>query len=415
MSDQDILDHARAEGSYGKVAAGLAAAAALLAAQKAAAQLSAPPKTLVVLFQRFAADGLMALVPHADPTWNDESIRPAATRPLELVDSGVAGWKFNKVLNNSAAPFVRDIWDAGDAAFIPATRIERDTRSHFTSQAIMETAGATDADIGFCSRALGALPLPVEPILRGVSLSPYVPDLGRGNYGFLSIADPDTFSLASRHPGIHEPILGTYQGQTQEPGAVAQRTAEAIENVSTQVRNAGITKFPEIDVPNPSAAAWGLWNAARFIRARVGTQILTTDVGGWDHHANVRGNTEFHLGRLGRALVYFRRALTVEEWANTTVLVMTEFGRTIRANNSSGTDHGYGSLMWVAGGSVNQGVYGQWQPLANGLAIDATPGLNDYQRAFADVLGPNGLGLDAAALAAVLPALSSYTPYGILR
>jgi uncharacterized protein (DUF1501 family) len=40
---------------------------------------------------------------------------------------------------------------------------------------------------------------------------------------------------------------------------------------------------------------------------------------------------------------------------DTTVIVMSEFGRTARENGNGGTDHGHGNVMWVMGGAVAGG------------------------------------------------------------
>jgi uncharacterized protein (DUF1501 family) len=46
-------------------------------------------------------------------------------------------------------------------------------------------------------------------------------------------------------------------------------------------------------------------------------------------------------------------------------MVMTEFGRTVRENGNTGTDHGHGSIMFVIGGEVNGGkIHGDWTGLA---------------------------------------------------
>ena len=42
-------------------------------------------------------------------------------------------------------------------------------------------------------------------------------------------------------------------------------------------------------------------------------------------------------------------------WKNTTVVVVSEFGRTFRQNGNRGTDHGHGTAYWVLGGSVRGG------------------------------------------------------------
>ena len=40
---------------------------------------------------------------------------------------------------------------------------------------------------------------------------------------------------------------------------------------------------------------------------------------------------------------------------HTTVVVLSEFGRTFRENGNRGTDHGHGTVYWVLGGAVRGG------------------------------------------------------------
>ena len=52
-------------------------------------------------------------------------------------------------------------------------------------------------------------------------------------------------------------------------------------------------------------------------------------------------------------------------WADTTVLVATEFGRTAAVNGTGGTDHGTASAAMLLGGAVEGGrVLADWPGLA---------------------------------------------------
>jgi uncharacterized protein (DUF1501 family) len=89
---------------------------------------------------------------------------------------------------------------------------------------------------------------------------------------------------------------------------------------------------------------------------------------GWDTHVReggVKGVLANHLRQLGEGLAAFQRELG-DKYANTVILVVSEFGRTARENGNAGTDHGHGNVMWVMGGPVQGGkVYGQWPGLAD--------------------------------------------------
>ena len=48
-------------------------------------------------------------------------------------------------------------------------------------------------------------------------------------------------------------------------------------------------------------------------------------------------------------------------WNDSIILTITEFGRTVKANGSAGTDHGYGSVGLLAGGMLNGGkILSKW-------------------------------------------------------
>ena len=70
------------------------------------------------------------------------------------------------------------------------------------------------------------------------------------------------------------------------------------------------------------------------------------------------------LGGLDAAFAAFETGLG-EHWRDTTMVVMTEFGRTVHINGTVGTDHGTGTVAFLAGGAVKGGtVLADWPGLA---------------------------------------------------
>ncbi|TAM47599.1 MAG: DUF1501 domain-containing protein, partial [Burkholderiaceae bacterium] len=57
---------------------------------------------------------------------------------------------------------------------------------------------------------------------------------------------------------------------------------------------------------------------------------------------------------LGQGLAAFAQEMG-PAWRSTTVVVISEFGRTFRQNGNHGTDHGHGTVYWVLGGGVRGG------------------------------------------------------------
>jgi uncharacterized protein (DUF1501 family) len=93
------------------------------------------------------------------------------------------------------------------------------------------------------------------------------------------------------------------------------------------------------------------------------------------------------------------------DWQRTTVVVLSEFGRTFRENGNRGTDHGHGSVYWVLGGAVRGGrIAGEQQAVtaANLLQNRDWPVLNDYRALLGGVFART-YGLKPAQLARVFP------------
>jgi uncharacterized protein (DUF1501 family) len=100
-------------------------------------------------------------------------------------------------------------------------------------------------------------------------------------------------------------------------------------------------------------------------------------------------------------------------WKDTTVLIVTEFGRTVAVNGTRGTDHGTGGVAFLAGGAVNGGrVVGDWPGLAQRDLYqnrDLRP-MTDLRGVFKGVLAQR-FGLGEAALArAVFPGSDAVHP-----
>jgi uncharacterized protein (DUF1501 family) len=89
-------------------------------------------------------------------------------------------------------------------------------------------------------------------------------------------------------------------------------------------------------------------------------------VGGWDTHVNQGGPTgrlASRLRSLGEGVAALANGLGTT-WSETVIVILSEFGRTVRENGDRGTDHGHGNVIWIAGGKVNGGrIYGEWPGL----------------------------------------------------
>jgi uncharacterized protein (DUF1501 family) len=134
----------------------------------------------------------------------------------------------------------------------------------------------------------------------------------------------------------------------------------------------------------------GLQQIAQLIKADVGLEVACVDLGGWDTHENqgtIGGYFNDLLGTLSRGLAAFHADMG-DRMANVTVVTMSEFGRRVEENASSGTDHGHGNFMFVMGGGTLGGkVYGDWPTLAPGALNDGDLQITtDYRDVLAEVI-----------------------------
>ena len=134
------------------------------------------------------------------------------------------------------------------------------------------------------------------------------------------------------------------------------------------------------------------------------------DVGGWDTHVyeastnGAHGQLADKLAALGEGLAALARSLG-PAWRDTTVVVISEFGRTFRENGNRGTDHGHGSVYWVLGGGLRgRRIVGEQLVLSPSTLNQNRdyPVLTD-DRAMLGGLFSQLWGLDARRLQAVFP------------
>ncbi len=332
-------------------------------------------KTLVVILQRGAVDGLSMVPPVGEKAYYD--LRP--TIAIEKKAAKALDGPF--ALHPSLSPLL-PLWANKSLAIVHAVGSPDPTRSHFDAQDYLETGtpGSKSTDDGWLARALGAKK--GKGSLRAVALSPALPRILRGDPDAVAFAALDSFKVAGKGSGTFESM---YDGALDEAlrGAgkdafAAMNTLEAA-NVSAIVPANG-AKYPD------GPLGKRLKQIAQLIRGDVGVEVAVTDCGGWDTHANQKPLLDKRLAELGGALAAFATDLG-GRMADVCVVTATEFGRTVKENGSAGTDHGHGSVMMVMGGGVKgKRVLGSWKGLADLYEGRDLPVTTDHRTVFAEIL-----------------------------
>ena len=132
--------------------------------------------------------------------------------------------------------------------------------------------------------------------------------------------------------------------------------------------------FKDYDVKAANAAhyptsglASGLQDLSpKLITGGVGTRVYYLSLGGFDTHANQPRQHANLLGELADGLTAFYSDLEMQGQSNDVItMTFSEFGRRVHENGSAGTDHGAASVMFLAGGGLKGGVYGDYPSLSD--------------------------------------------------
>jgi uncharacterized protein (DUF1501 family) len=309
---------------------------------------------LVVVILRGALDGLAAVPAYGEP-------RYAALRgelALAAPGSTSAALKLDGLfaLHPSLAN-LHALYAAGELAVLHAVATPYRDRSHFDGQMVLENGGTAAGAFrdGWLNRALAVL----RPSMA-VALAENVPLVLRGPESVTSWSP-------SRLPDAADDTLERVAELYANDALLSSRLHDALAmrdmagDVTTGAAGARGGGFRGDAQIGPLVAA-----AARFLRAYDGPRIAVLEAGGWDTHANQgaeQGQLALRLGGLDGAVAALKRDLGAV-WSNTALLIVTEFGRTVAANGTRGTDHGTGGCAFLAGGAVKGGrVLADWPGL----------------------------------------------------
>ncbi|ARJ68323.1 DUF1501 domain-containing protein [Paracoccus contaminans] len=304
---------------------------------------------LVVIVLRGAMDGLDVVQPYGDA-----NLRALRAELSAGPDKGAPDLDGFYSLHPELAELM-PLWQAGQLAFAHAVATPyRDKRSHFDGQDLLEAGTGNDLPIdqqkgGWLNRLLQDLPGATGETAYTVGTEEMLILSGKAHA--LSWAPDARLALSAQAKLL---LSDVYHDDALFRAAAAD--AEAI---------GGSLSPLDIDGkgPNGDAAKLAAFTANRLNGA---TRIAAFSLAGWDSHARQPQVIGRQLRQLSTAILTLRDQLGAN-WDRTTVLAMTEFGRTARENGSGGTDHGTGGAMLMAGGAVRGGrVYGDWPGLGDG-------------------------------------------------
>jgi len=356
-------------------------------------------KRFVFVIMRGAMDGLSAVPALGDPDY----VR--ARGAMAMVGEGEqclplgSGFALHPALAG-----LHQLYQAKQALVVQAVASPYRERSHFDAQDVLEngTALAHGAQSGWLGRTLAQMSM-----LKGLAVGQTIPLAMRGG------SDVASWS-PSNLPEVESDLLQRLDDLYRSDALLASALHEAVaaDAIADEAMSNGAMGGKQRGGKNFAALAKA---AGSFLAAPDGPRLAMIEIGGWDTHAGqgtFKGRLAGNLTQLDQGLDALRLSLGAA-WQHTVVLCATEFGRTVAANGTGGTDHGTGGAAFLLGGAVAGGkVVADWPGLATNKLYqqrDLMPTL-DMRAVIKGVLAEH-FGLDAALLArTVFPESATVRP-----
>ena len=300
-------------------------------------------KNLVVIMLRGGMDGLCAV-----PVIGDKNFEKR--RKSILIENTIK-------LNSDFALHPRLIgfnkcWNDNTGSIVHAASIPYTQRSHFEGQNLMESGGRTpyQEKTGWVGRAMKlanlqgdglALSLPMPLLLRGIPKNNnYFP--GRGKL-------PRERTLE---------LLRSVYAESSEDELLEMMNY--IKKRKNEEMMGGTMRRGKRENKNLAR------QAATYLRKSDGPRVAVFEVNGFDTHAAQGGVDGTHtkcLVEMDEIINNLKDNLQ-EAYKDTIILTVTEFGRTIKQNGGNGTEHGYGTAIFMAGGLLKKSqVHTDWPGL----------------------------------------------------
>ena len=358
-----------------------AARAASLATQ--AGSRSGP--CLVVVNLQGGNDGLNTIVPYGDPAYY--RVRPT----INIAQSDVLSIDSEIGMNPKLAS-LKALFDRDRVAVLQGVHYPNYVLSHFRGTEIWQTAAPESYEnTGWAGRCLDAEKMPSDNLFKGVAIGPLLPKMMVAQKTDVpAIGDLRGFRFNGRADeqaqadqilagdGADYPFESPYLELVQD----VERDAHA---ASARLPHLVAGYKPALDYPK-TPFAQGLNLVSAIVNADLGTKIFYLSIGSFDTHAGQRGRQDALLAQFADGLKAFYDDLAAHH-ADDRVLTLTfsEFGRRVEENANRGTDHGTAAPMFLIGGGVKGGVYGD-HPSLTDLDYGNLKWHTDFRSVYATVL-----------------------------
>lgn len=355
-------------------------------------------RTLVVVQLSGGNDGLNTLVPYTQQTYYNA--RPT----LALAKNDVLPLNGDVALHPSMTA-LESLYNDKHLAIVQGAGYPNPNRSHYESMTIWQTASPDETmQTGWLGRYLDTA-RSVDSSINAVELDALLsPTVVGEKERAMAIESLQSFKITSL----------TKQSQTTDEMAIKALDAiqcsscQEYNNLITAMMDAGLDGMTASDIVRRAAANYQtsvtyptndfsnrLKLAAQVVSSSLKPTIIYLQIGGFDTHANQKNTQANLLKTVSDGISAFYQDMDSKgKTEDTLIMTFSEFGRRVHENGSQGTDHGTAEPMFLVGGRVSGGLYGDYPSLSN---LDSNGDLIhtvDFRQVYASVL-QDWLGVDS--------------------
>lgn len=336
-----------------------------------AANSREPVRILIVLL-RGGMDGLTAVPPVHDPILT--KLRPTIN-VKSAFDLGNGFGLHPKLLH------LKELWLGQQLNIIHSTGFAYKGRSHFEGQDVMQSGVMKPytSPSGWMGRALE-----VSGQSHGVAISIPLPLVLKGRAASTT-EYPNWMPTADR--AVLQQVKAAWQHDAELRSFSNLLDFKNDSQMASGHQKVTRQNYEELSSPAALASV-----AALRLRVPDGPRVAVIDLGsGFDTHGLQGGDEGAHASRLAvlDSIVGSFQEGMGDMWKHSLIVTVTEFGRTVAENGTSGTDHGVGSCCFIAGGVIQRSsVIADWRGLDSSHLFEGRdlPPTIDTNAVFAQVI-----------------------------
>jgi uncharacterized protein (DUF1501 family) len=349
-------------------------------------------RRLIVVQLGGGNDGLNTIVPYTNDLYYK-------ARPTLAIKPAAGILTLNDELGmHPAMRGIKQLYDQGQVAILNSVGYPNPDRSHFRSMDIWQTGSAAEQTLstGWLGRYLDSGGADCQHPYNALELDDTLSLALKGQTRKgLALKNPAKLQQLARnryvaavshtdHPHEHHDQVDYLYKTLAETTSSAQYLYD-----KARIYQSAVT-YPATEFGK------SLQTTAELINSGVESRVFYVALSGFDTHVRQQEQQQRLLTDLSDGLAALADDLGKHnEWANTLVLVFSEFGRRVSQNASHGTDHGTANNVLLLGGSLaRQGVLNPAPDLLN-LDQDDLRYQVDFRGIYATILR-DWLGADDA-------------------